>query len=135
MKLLTLSLILQNFSKSSQQSSTNVDNLSDLQLFSDTDDSDQNLDYTQQARTFGQIRKQMTSRLADMFIEIAEKKGLPPKVATRSHIMKYGCYCFTSDRSSAIGPRFDYHGPPKDDLDAICYRLYKAQNCLKKDQS
>lgn len=119
MKLLIFPLTFQIFSVSSQSIIPSAN--------------ETNPELIQQARTFGQIRKQVTGRLPDHFGQIAEKKGLiNAKFATRNFLLRYGCYCFPNDMTS-VGPRSDYHGPPKDDLDAICYKLFRAQKCLKQD--
>lgn len=51
-------------------------------------------------------------------------------------LKNYGCYCFvTRDGSKIVAPRNGYNGPPKDELDALCMTLFKAQKCLSAEQT
>ena len=73
-----------------------------------------------------------TSGYLAYFEEIASQQGVSKKRATKDFFLHYGCYCFAYDNHSA-GPRNNYHGPPKDELDNLCYKLWRAQTCLKAD--
>lgn len=50
----------------------------------------------------------------------------------KSNVFRHGCYCF-SRPGALVGPRNGYHGPPKDELDALCRDLFRAQKCLPSD--
>ena len=51
--------------------------------------------------------------------------------------MRHGCYCFPSNAESnkIAGPRNNYHGPPLDELDALCKKLWISQKCLTQEDN
>lgn len=83
-------------------------------------------------RNLNNVKAQVAEGLVPYFQELAVQQGVGPSRAARDLFLYYGCYCFSADNRSA-GPRNNYHGPPKDELDNLCYKLYRAQTCLKKD--
>lgn len=47
-------------------------------------------------------------------------------------VKNYGCYCYPQS-STQVGPAFNYHGDPLDELDSLCKKLYRAQKCIDID--
>merc|ERR1712178_334702 len=78
------------------------------------------------------LNTQLAQGFPSYFQELALEQGVGEARAAKDLMLYYGCYCFGAQWLSA-GPRNNYHGPPKDELDNLCYKLYRAQTCLKAD--
>lgn len=52
----------------------------------------------------------------------------------RRFLLKHGCYCHAMG-ASAVGSRNGYHGPPLDELDALCRDLWRSQKCMNHEES
>jgi len=83
-------------------------------------------------RNLNNLNSQFANSFPSYFQEIALSQGVSEQKAAKDMFLYYGCYCFGAEWLSA-GPRNNYHGPPVDKLDNLCYKLYRAQSCLKND--
>ena len=82
-------------------------------------------------RYLAQTQHQLNGHAYDLF---QDDNGLKAPNPARLYIYQHGCYCFPS-ASSVPGSRFNYHGPPIDELDDLCLQLSRAQRCLKIERN
>lgn len=62
---------------------------------------------------------------------LAHKLGTSEEDANRL-VRYYGCYCYSLG-SKNVGPQNNFNGEPKDELDALCKKLYRSQKCIGID--
>lgn len=85
-------------------------------------------------RYYAKVQSILEQRLEEYFTTETGKK-----VGGKLRIFKYGCYCFPGNKAEygnvAMNnprPRNGYTGPPLDELDALCYKLFKSEQCLEQ---